>query len=352
MAAKEPAIYIQGDATDTLYLNPVPTPETSPIPPADGEDPFGVIYVSSGDLLSPNVGHPYYRKPSDGQTFDLLQASSLSTATFITVVTEPTLPLSRRLAVTSDMSLSDGGALGPITIGLSPTNSARLATIGTATFITVVNEPGLPASRFLNAGTRITIADGGSQSTVTVSVDAATDTLLTNLATAPFLFPINEAANFPQSRQVTAGAGVVITDNGAGSTFVLTVEFITAPFILFAVTPAGTTTTPVVGQVWDFSKVGKRVTAIFDTLLSIDGGPLGILSVIAPPGSIPVGFRPAINVELVGRFVGLTSLVFSSTWAILANGEIVAAAVPSPVTQFTPGFGRGWVACALTWTTA
>jgi hypothetical protein len=218
----EGAIYIQGDATDTLYLNPVPTPHTSPIPPADGEDPFGVIYVSSGDLLSPNVGHPYYRKPSDGQTYDLLQGAAIAAATFITVVTEPTLPQSRRLAVTSDLSLADGGALGPMTVGLSAANIATLAKLGTASFATVLSEPGLPASRRLNASTRIAIQDNGAGFTVNIGVDAATDTLLTNLGFAPFLFAVGgQAANFPQSRNVTAGAGVMITDNGPGGTFVI-----------------------------------------------------------------------------------------------------------------------------------
>lgn len=211
------AIFIEEAASDTLYLNPVPTPDTSPDPP--GDDPFGAIYVSSGGGLSPNVGHPYYRKPDNGLTFDLLQAAEIGVATFITLVNEPTLPNSRRLAVTSDLSLVDGGPQGTLTIGLSTANSAALASVISGSFVTALFEPGLPASRRLTAGTRISLSDGGALGPITVSVSGATDTLLTNLGSAPFLFPTNQAANFPQSRQVTAGANITITDNGAGGTF-------------------------------------------------------------------------------------------------------------------------------------
>lgn len=350
MAAKEPAIYIQGDATDTLYLNPVPTPETSPIPPSDGVDPFGVIYVSSGDVLSPNVDHPYYRKPNDGQTYDLLQAAAIAQATFITVVSEPTLPQSRRLAVTSDMSLTDAGPLGPITIGLSTANSNFLAGARTASFVTTLHEVELPQSRQLQGVAGVVVVDNGAGTTVDVGLSGATTSLLNTLQFASFATVLPEAG-LPQSRQIVAGAGVTITDGGAGTTLTFSIETTTSPAIVFTVTPVGITATPFVIQLWSFSKVGKQVTAIFDTNVSIDGGDLGISSVVAPAGSIPAGYRPANNIELVARFVGLTSLVFSSTWAIFADGSIIAAAVPTPISQFIAGPGRGWVACSFTWNT-
>jgi hypothetical protein len=351
----ETAIFIEGSATDTLYLNPVPTPDTSPVPP--GDDGFGIIYVSSGDVLSPVAGDPYYRKPNNGTTYDLLQAALISAATFITVVNEPTLPDSRLLSVSSDLGLSDTGPQGTIEITLSAANSAFLAGARNASFVTALTEAGLPQSRRLNGVASIAggiaVTDNGAGSTIDVSLDAAAISNLNKLLFAPFLFPINDAVDFPISRQVTAGPGISIVDTGPGGTFSITAEQSTSVIITFVVTPVvgGTNPTPIHLQTWNFTKVGKRVTAIFYTLNTIDGGSLGASTVIAPAGSIPAGYEPAFDIEEVARFLGLTSLSFASTWGIGTNGSIFAAAVPSVGSQFLPGPGKGWVGCSLTWNT-
>jgi hypothetical protein len=401
------AIFIEGTATDVLYLNPVPTPETSPVPP--GSDPFGIIYVSSGDALSPNAGDPYYRKPGDGQAYDLLQAAVIAQATFITVVNEPALPDSRLLAVTGDLKLTDGGAQGSITIGLSDANSAALAAVIGGSFVTVLHEPGLAQSRQIAVSSDLKLTDGGAQnsitiglstansaflagartasfvtvlhegglpqsrqlngvsglyggifvqdqgagSTVDVGIDSTLTTNLGNLLTGPFLFPTNQAATFPQSRQVIAGPGITLFDGGAGGSFAITAEASVVVGIQFLVTPVSIAEPPyVVAQAWSFTKVGKRVTVIFDTFAGLDGGTAGISSVVAPVASIPAAYAPAIGVQIVAAFLGLTSLVFSSTWAILSNGSVEAAGIPTPISQFLLGPGHGWVATSLTWNTA
>ena len=82
----------------------------------------------------------------------------------------------------------------------------------TQTFITVNNEPSLNNSRYLNAGSGLTVVDGGAQSSFTISPTGALASLVS--ASTGMLAKTNSSTLTPRTISVT-GNGLAIT-NGDG----------------------------------------------------------------------------------------------------------------------------------------
>jgi hypothetical protein len=148
--------------------------------------------------------------------------AAVATASFVTVDPEPGIPGSRQIAATSDFVLTDGGAQNMITIALSPQNSASIAQIPTASFVTVWAEPGLPGSRQLVGGTGILITDSGAGSSVVVSSSVPPPTMVkTTFTQGPtgspgFFGPIPAGAIAPVM-SAGGGGGGGVGGNNAGS---------------------------------------------------------------------------------------------------------------------------------------
>lgn len=104
---------------------------------------------------------------------------------------------------------------------ISPTDAETLfddietaisdSAIKTPTYVTLVTNASLPNERVLTAGTGITITDAGAGSTVTVALTAQTQSFVT----------LGTSADLTNERVLTAGANISLTDNGPGSTLVI-----------------------------------------------------------------------------------------------------------------------------------
>ncbi len=100
-------------------------------------------------------------------------------ATYVTLSTDATLTAERVLTAGAGISITDGGAGGPVTIaatgGGAPTN---------AQYVTLATDAGLSAERVLTAGAGITITDGGANNPVTVAATAKGGTSYVNFGAA------------------------------------------------------------------------------------------------------------------------------------------------------------------------
>jgi hypothetical protein len=146
-------------------------------------------------------------------------------ASYITVVNEGSLTSERQLVVGSGLILTDGGPNASITASI---NNGIVATLTGSVFSgPVVATGGLSGSvqniasgqSFLIAGTNVTIvsqsngqvvinSSGGGGSGSGADPNASYVTLTTT-------------GSLPNERALTAGTGIAITDNGAGSTVVI-----------------------------------------------------------------------------------------------------------------------------------
>lgn len=95
---------------------------------------------------------------------DLLRLPDWS---FVTAIKESGLVASRRLKAGANVTITDGGPGGDITIA-STGGGGGGAPIN-ASYVTAVTEPALTQSRLLTAGTNVTIVDGGALGPITVS---------------------------------------------------------------------------------------------------------------------------------------------------------------------------------------
>ncbi len=86
-----------------------------------------------------------------------------------------------------------------------------------ASYVTIGNTGSLPNERALTAGAGISITDGGAGSTVTISATGATSAA--DVSGSYVL--IGNTGSLPNERALTAGTGISITDNGPNSTVVI-----------------------------------------------------------------------------------------------------------------------------------
>lgn len=91
--------------------------------------------------------------------------------TFALVTITSSLPNARALAVTSDLSLADGGAGNNLTFGLSPFNGFQLTQVPdvSASYVVITATGSLPNERAIAGGSGITLTDGGAGGSLTIS---------------------------------------------------------------------------------------------------------------------------------------------------------------------------------------
>jgi hypothetical protein len=88
-------------------------------------------------------------------------------ATYVTMSLDATLTNERVLTAGSNITITDGGANGPVTIAASG------GAPSTATYVTMTTDAGLSNERTLAVGSPITLVDGGANNPVTLDFDEA-----------------------------------------------------------------------------------------------------------------------------------------------------------------------------------
>jgi hypothetical protein len=94
---------------------------------------------------------------------------------FVTAVKESGLVASRKLTAGANITIEDEGPGGDIVISSTGGGGGGGAPIN-ASYVTAVTEPALTSSRKLTAGTNITITDGGPLAPITISASGSSST--------------------------------------------------------------------------------------------------------------------------------------------------------------------------------
>jgi len=133
-----------------------------------------------------------------------------ATATFVTMSPDATLVNERTLAAGTNITITDSGPGGAVTIASTGGGGGGAPVDGS--YVVMAPVTGLSDERTLTAGAGITIADTGANGTVTVSATAANASFLT----------LGTSAGLSDERVLTAGLNVTFTDTGPNGT--LTVD--------------------------------------------------------------------------------------------------------------------------------
>ncbi len=122
-------------------------------------------------------------------------------ATYVTLSTDATLTNERVLTAGANITITDGGAGGPVTIAATGGGGAPTS----AQYVTLATDAGLSAERVLTAGTGISITDGGANNPVTV---ACTVVITTASGTATLDFGGSVVSETDTASVTVADAGV------------------------------------------------------------------------------------------------------------------------------------------------
>lgn len=159
-------------------------------------------------------------------SFKLTQIPDVS-ASYITIASTGSLPNERTLAVSSDLSLSLGAAGGSATIALSPINSFKLTQIPdvSASYVVISTTGSLPNERALSVSSDLALSDGGAGSSATLSLSPINSFKLTQIpdVSASYI-TIASTGSLPNERTLTAGTGLIRTDDGAGNAVTLSIN--------------------------------------------------------------------------------------------------------------------------------
>ena len=102
-------------------------------------------------------------------------------AQYVTLATDATLTAERVLTAGAGISITDGGAGGPVTIASTVTAGAPAG----AQYVTLATNASLSAERVLTAGAGISITDGGANGPVTVAATASYATAYVDFGATP-----------------------------------------------------------------------------------------------------------------------------------------------------------------------
>ncbi len=135
-------------------------------------------------------------------------------ASYVTIGNTGSLPNERSLAVSSDLSLSDGGAGAAVTLGLSPLNSFKLTQVPdvSASYVTISVTGSLPNERSLAVSSGLTLTDGGAGGSVTFGIN---NNVLATISGSSFSGPVIAGGGLSGSLQRTsAGLPYLLSQGG------------------------------------------------------------------------------------------------------------------------------------------
>ena len=188
------------------------------------------------------------------------------------------------------------------------------------TFLTLNQEPTLPNSRFLSGSSGITLADGGAQSTLTISLIGAAASL--NSAGNGFAVKTNGTTVAARSIQVT-GSGLQITNgNGVAGDPVISLSGLAAQFAGFS----GTGLVAVVGGV---SVAGRQIIGTAGQIAVVNGDAgagsptLSLTNTGVVVGSYGGADRALIaTVDAQGRLSSLSDTAIAIDASQITNGQL------------------------------
>jgi len=132
-------------------------------------------------------------------------------AQYVTLGADPTLTAERVLTAGSNITLTDNGPGGTLLIAATAP-APQPAAPPDALYVTLATDPTLTAERVLTAGANITLTDGGPGGALTIAAAGGGGGAPT---TASFITAVAEAA-LGNERVLTAGANITLTDGGPG----------------------------------------------------------------------------------------------------------------------------------------
>jgi len=335
LAYDDDGFYVMNDTGARLGVGPTGATGAAGAAGATGpQGPEGgsTTLTTKGDILTRDASN-LARLPvgSNGQ---YLQADSSTTtgllwttpptgapagAQYVTLALDGGLSSERVLTAGSNISITDGGANGNVTIAAS-----GLAT-NTPQYVTLAATGDLTNERILTAGTGIVVTDGGAGSAVTISTNGvATNT--------PQFLTLAATGDLVNERVFTAGTGISVADAGAGSTYTVSVN----QGALTHNNLGGLTT----GDPHTQYLLESTVTTAGDLLYGTGASAitrLGIGSagqVLTVSSGLPAWSTPTTNAPVGASYITL------STDATLTNER--ALAVSSPITGTDGGAGGSY----------
>jgi hypothetical protein len=127
-------------------------------------------------------------------------------ATYVTLSTDPTLTAERVLTAGAGITITDGGAGGPVTIAASGGGGAP----ANAQYVTLATDAGLSAERVLTAGAGITITDGGANNPVTIASRTASGVVEIDFG-GTVTAEVDVASVTVADAGVTAGSEIIVS---------------------------------------------------------------------------------------------------------------------------------------------